>query len=265
MLQNYDIFRIVFDFLHVRFYYFYGANCPWRSMRRFRVLVVDDEARILNFLISKLKASGYEVITAGNGLEGLEQAKAQEPDLIVLDLLMPKMGGLEMLKELRGFSEAPVIVLTAKGSDTDRIRGLQLGADDYLPKPFNPDELVARIEAIRRRLGPEKRRETLGVFKLGNLMVDFKNHNVVVRGEVKYLTRIEWLLLSQLINNSGRLMMYEELLTSVWGPEYRNDVQILRTWISRLRNKLETDPRRPGIIRTIPKTGYIIDHPERPK
>lgn len=232
-------------------------------MRRFRVLVVDDEARILNFLISKLKASGYEVITAGNGLEGLEQAKAQEPDLIVLDLLMPKMNGLEMLKELRGFSSAPVIVLTAKGSDNDRIRGLQLGADDYLPKPFNPDELVARIEAIRRRLGPDKRRETQGVFKLGNMAVDFKNHNVVVHGEVKYLTRIEWLLLSQLISNSGRLMMYEELLTNVWGPEYRNDVQILRTWISRLRNKLETDPRKPGIIRTIPKTGYIIDNPEQ--
>ena len=131
-------------------------------MRKFRVLVVDDEARILNFLISKLKACGYEVITAVNGLEGLEQAKAQEPDLIVLDLLMPKMNGLEMLKELRGFSTSPVIVLTAKGSDNDRIRGLQLGADDYLPKPFNPDELVARIEAIRRRLGPDKRRDTPG-------------------------------------------------------------------------------------------------------
>jgi DNA-binding response OmpR family regulator len=234
-------------------------------MRRFRVLVVDDETRILNFLISKLKASGYDVITAANGLEGLEQTKAQEPDLIVLDLLMPKMNGLEMLKELRGFSEAPVIVLTAKGSDTDRIRGLQLGADDYLPKPFNPDELVARIEAIRRRLGPDKRRDTTGVFSLGNMVVDFKNHNVVVRGEVKYLTRIEWLLLSQLINNSGRLMMYEELLSSVWGPEYRNDVQILRTWVSRLRNKLEVDPRRPSIIRTIPKTGYIIDSPEKGK
>ncbi len=234
-------------------------------MRRFRVLVVDDETRILNFLVSKLKASGYEVITAINGLEGLEQTKAQEPDLIVLDLLMPKMNGLEMLKELREFSTAPVIVLTAKGADADRIRGLQLGADDYLPKPFNPDELVARIEAIRRRLGPEKRRDMLGVFTLGNIVVDFKNHNIMVRGEVKYLTRIEWLLLSQLINNSGRLMMYEELLTSVWGPEYRNDVQILRTWVSRLRNKLETDPRRPSIIRTIPKTGYIIDNPAQPR
>jgi two-component system KDP operon response regulator KdpE len=228
-------------------------------MRRFRILVVDDETRILNFLVSKLKASGYDVLTAGNGAEGLEQVKAQEPDLVVLDVLMPKMDGLTMLKEVRSFSAVPVIILTAKGADSDRIRGLQLGADDYLPKPFNPDELVARIEAIRRRLGASEKREVPEVYTIGDVKIDFKNRDVNVRGETKYLTRIEWMLLSQLISNAGRLMMYEELLTSVWGPEYRDDVQILRTWISRLRNKLETDPRNPGIIRTIPKTGYIID------
>ncbi len=232
-------------------------------MRHFRVLVVDDEVRILNFLVSKLRNSGYDVLTAHNGAEGLEQVKAQEPDLVVLDVLMPKMDGLEMLKELRSFSMVPVIVLTAKGADTDRIKGLQLGADDYQPKPFNPDELVARIEAIRRRLGPLDKREIPQVYQLGNVVVDFKNRDVSVNGETKYLTRIEWLLLSQLINNSGRLMLYEELLANVWGPEYRDDVQILRTWISRLRSKLESDPAAPGIIRTIPKTGYIIDRPDQ--
>ena len=230
-------------------------------MRRFHILVVDDEERILNFLSSKLKASGYEVLTANNGLNGLEQAQAQEPDLIVLDLLMPKMDGFEMLKELRTFSAVPVIILTAKGADADRIKGLQLGADDYLPKPFNPDELVARIEAVRRRLEPSEKRKTPEVFNLGHVTIDFKRHSVRVRGEEKYLTRIEWLLLSQLINNAGRLMLYEELLTRVWGPEYRNDVQILRTWISRLRHKLESDPNAPKLIRTIPKTGYIVDQP----
>jgi two-component system KDP operon response regulator KdpE len=230
-------------------------------VKRFCILVVDDEPRIVNFLSSKLKASGYEVLTASNGLEGLEQAQAQEPDLIVLDLLMPKMDGLEMLKELRTFSAIPVIILTAKGADADRIRGLQLGADDYLPKPFNPDELVARIEAIRRRLEPVERRKTPEVFQLGDITIDFKNRNVLIGGESKYLTRIEWLLLSQLISNAGRLMLYEELLTQVWGSEYRDDVQILRTWISRLRNKLESDPNSPRLIRTIPKTGYIIDQP----
>jgi two-component system KDP operon response regulator KdpE len=229
-------------------------------VKRFRVLVVDDEERILNFLSTKLKVSGYEVVIAPNGVKGLEQAQAQEPDLVVLDLLMPKMDGLEMLKQLRTFSPVPVIILTAKGGDTDRIKGLKLGADDYLPKPFNPDELVARIEAIRRRLEPEERRKTLEVLELGNVTVDFRKRKVLVGGQEKYLTRTEWLLLSQLINNAGRLMLYEELLTQVWGPEYRDDVQILRTWISRLRNKLESDPGNP-LIRTVPKTGYIIDHP----
>ncbi len=230
-------------------------------MRQFRILVVDDEERIINFLRSKLQASGYEVLTASNGHEGLEQAQAQEPDLIVLDLLMPKMDGLEMLKELRSFSAVPVIILTAKGADADRIKGLQLGADDYLPKPFNPDELVARIEAIRRRLEPADRQKIPEVLTLGYVTIDLKKHNVVVSGEPKYLTRIEWLLLSQLASNAGRLMLYEELLTRVWGPEYRNDIQILRTSISRLRGKLESDPSNPRLIRTIPKTGYIIDQP----
>ncbi len=230
-------------------------------MKRFRILVVDDEIRILNFLNSKLKASGYEVLTARNGLEGLEQAQAQGPDLIILDLLMPKMDGLDMLKELRSFSAVPVIILTAKGADNDRIKGLQLGADDYLPKPFNPDELVARIEAVRRRLEPAERYIAPEIFKIGDVTIDFKKRNVLINGEEKYLTRIEWLLLSQLVNNANRLMLYEELLTRVWGPEYRDDVQILRTWISRLRNKLESDPNNPRLIRTIPKTGYIVDQP----
>jgi len=230
-------------------------------VKQFRILVVDDEERIINFLRSKLKASGYEALTASNGLEGLEQAQAQEPDLIVLDLLMPKMDGLEMLKELRSFSVVPVIILTAKGADADRIKGLQLGADDYLPKPFNPDELVARIEAIRRRLEPGEKRKIPEVFNFGHVTIDFKKHSVLVNDEEKYLTRLEWLLLSQLINNAGRLMLYEDLLSRIWGPEYRDDVQILRTWISRLRNKLETDPNNPKLIRTIPRTGYIIDQP----
>jgi len=228
-------------------------------VKRFRILVVDDEERILNFLSTKLKASGYEVLTAPNGVKGLEQVQAQEPDMVVLDLLMPKMDGLEMLKQLRTFSPVPVIILTAKGADTDRIKGLQLGADDYLPKPFNPDELVARIEAIRRRLEPDERRRTTEVLQIGAITIDFRKHNVLVNGEEKYLTRTEWLLLSQLVNNAGRLMLYEELLTQVWGPEYRDDVQILRTWISRLRSKLESDPDKPPLIRTVPKTGYIID------
>ncbi|HEY78083.1 MAG TPA: response regulator transcription factor [Dehalococcoidia bacterium] len=230
-------------------------------MKKFRILVVDDEERIVNFLRSKLKASGFEVLTARNGREGMEQAQAQEPDLIVLDLIMPGMDGLEMLKELRSYSAVPVVILTAKDADTDRIKGLQLGADDYLPKPFNPDELVARIEAIRRRLEPDERRKIPEVFSLGRLTIDFKKHRVLVGGEVKYLTRIEWLLLGQLASNAGRLMLYSDLLIRVWGPEYRDDLQILRTCISRLRSKLESNPDEPELIRTVPRTGYMMDQP----
>ncbi len=230
-------------------------------MKRFCILVVDDEERILNFLRSKLKALGYEVLTARNGLEALEQAQGQEPDLIVLDLLMPRMDGFEMLKELRSFSAVPVIILSAKGADVDKIKGLGLGADDYLPKPFNPDELVARIEAVKRRLGPAEGRKILELLSLGDVTIDFQRHSVVLKGEEKYLTRIEWLVLSELARNAGRLMLYEELLTRVWGPEYRDDVQLLRTWVSRLRSKLERDASNPRLIRTIPKTGYIIDQP----
>jgi len=230
-------------------------------MKRFRILLVDDEPRILNFLSSKLRVSGYEVLTAANGQEALEQIEGQEPDLVVLDILMPKMDGFETLKELRSFSTVPVIILSAKGTNADKIKGLGLGADDYLAKPFSPDELVARIEAVKRRLLPTQRRQDQERFATGDLTIDFRRRQVTVQGKEVRLTRIEWLLLSELAQNAGNLMLYGELLTRVWGAEYRDDVQILRTWVSRLRNKIEKDPAHAAIIRTVPKTGYIIDQP----
>jgi two-component system KDP operon response regulator KdpE len=228
-------------------------------MRQFRVLVVDDEQRILDFLSSKLRASGYEILTASNGVEALEQVQAQEPDLVVLDILMPKKDGFETLKELRTFSPVPTIILSAKGTNADKVKGLSLGADDYLAKPFSPDELVARIEAVRRRLAPSEKRKTYDRLSLGDLVIDFKKHLVIVRGKETRLTRIEWLLLSELAQNAGSLMLYTDLLTRIWGPAYRDDLQILRTWISRLREKIESDPNNPKFIRTVPKTGYIMD------
>ena len=222
---------------------------------------MDDEVRILNFLKAKLKASGYKVITALNGLEALEQVQNNLPDLVILDVLMPKMDGLEALKQLRTFSNIPVIVLTAKGEDVDKIKGLGLGADDYMGKPFNPDELLARIKAVLRRFEPSQISKALKFLSLADITMDFEKHTVIVRGQEKYLTKTEWMLLGKLAQNAGRLMTYEELLTQIWGPEYRNDIQFLRTWISRLRNKLEADPRNPKLIRTITKTGYIIDSP----
>ena len=230
-------------------------------VRQFRVLIVDDEERILIFLKAKLRVAGYDVVVARNGAEALECVQVQQLDLVVLDLIMPQMDGLETLRRLRSFSALPVIVLSARDADIDKIKGLQLGADDYLAKPFNPDELVARIEAVRRRLQPDDKRKTHEPLSLRGLDIDFQRRHVFVRGEETYLTRIEWLLLSELAQNVGRLMTYDELLIRIWGPEYRDDVQLLRTWVSRLRHKVEKDPQNPELIRTMPKSGYILECP----
>jgi two-component system KDP operon response regulator KdpE len=230
-------------------------------VKQFRVLIVDDEPRILNFLNVNLKASGYEVIAAHNGSEALAQVQAQEPDLLVLDVVMPGMDGFETLKQVRAVSSVPVIILSAKETDTDKVKGLQLGADDYLAKPFSPDELTARIEAVRRRLAPAENRKTVDFITLGHITINLKKRLVIVDGKEIQLTRIEWLLLSELARNTSKLMLYGDLLTRVWGPEYRDDVQILRTWISRLRHKIEQGSNHPPLIRTVPKTGYIIDQP----
>ncbi len=230
-------------------------------MKQFCVLIVDDEPRIIKFLNLKLKASGYEVITANNGAEALVLTREQAPDLLVLDVVMPGMDGFETLKKIRSFSAVPVIILSARETNVDKVKGLDMGADDYLAKPFNPDELVARIEAVRRRLAPEENRKVIDRITLGDVAINLKNHVVIVDGKEIPLTRIEWLLLSELARNAGKLMLYGELLTRVWGPEYRDDVQILRTWVSRLRHKLEKGSRRPALIHTVPKTGYMIDQP----
>jgi len=232
-------------------------------MKKFCILLVDDEQRILTFLRTRLKLGGYDVIIAANGTEAIGQVQAQEPDLVVLDILMPGMDGFATLKEIRTFSPVPVIILSARGSYDEKVKGLGLGADDYLAKPFNPEELLARIEAVRRRTSAGSKPKTPEQVTLGDVVVDFSKHNISVKGEEVQLTRIEWLLLAELVRNAGTLMLYSDLLARVWGPEYRDDVQILRTWVSRLRNKLEKGSDGPPIIRTISKTGYIIDQPAK--
>lgn len=230
-------------------------------MKQFRILIADDEPRIVKFLRLRLKASGYEVLTANNGWEALELVQAEEPDLLVLDLVMPGMDGFETLKQVRAVSSVPVIILSAKETSLDKVRGLELGADDYLTKPFSPDELIARIEALRRRLASVQDRKVIDSITLGDISLNLKRHLVIVGGKEIALTRIEWLLLSELARNAGKLMLYGELLSRIWGPEYRDDVQILRTWVSRLRRKMEPDADRTAIIRTVAKTGYMIDQP----
>jgi two-component system, OmpR family, KDP operon response regulator KdpE len=228
-------------------------------MKRFTILLVDDEERILTFLKTKLRLLGYDVILAGDGIEALEQVKGQEPDLIILDVMLPKLDGFSTLKELRTFSSIPVIMLSARGDASDKIKGLGLGADDYLPKPFSPDELVARIEAIKRRLNPSERKKGISELTINDLYVNFDERRITIRNKELKLTKIEWLLLGELAGNPGHLMFYNDLLSRIWGPEYRDDIQILRTWVSRLRQKIENDPANPKIITTVPKTGYIFN------
>ena len=221
------------------------------------VLAVDDEAGILRLVKLELSQQGFRVVTAGSGEEALRVAEEQRPDIVLLDIVMPEMTGLEVMRKLREQSNAPVILVTAKDTDSDKVRGLELGADDYIVKPFSPDELGARIRAVlRRSIGAGS---TGRLVRAGDVEIDLDRRLVTRNGDPISLTRTEWLLLQHLAANAGKVMMNAELLSKVWGPEYRDDVQYLRVWVSRLRHKLEPEPADPTIIRTRQGIGYLLD------
>ena len=223
------------------------------------ILVVDDDHKILRLLRIELTAQGFQVIMAERGEDALQLVERQRPDLVVLDIIMPGMDGLEVLKRVRESSGVPVILLTAKGTDADKILGLELGADDYVPKPFNPEELTARVRAVLRRSQARETPTNGNRLICGDIVIDLARRTVYVRGKPVVLSRTEWQLLQQLCANAGRVMLHEDLLTRTWGPEYRDDVQYLRVWISRLRQKLEENPAAPRYIRTVQGIGYILD------
>jgi len=220
------------------------------------LLVVDDEAGILRLMKLEMSAQGFRVITASEGEEALKVAEEQRPDAVLLDIMMPDLTGLEVMRRLREHWNIPVLLVTAKDKDHDKVRGLELGADDYIVKPFSPEELGARVRAVLRRgLGHDVER----VVRAGDLEVDL-NRRLVRRGtETVQVTRTEWLLLQQLAANAGKVMLNAELLSKVWGPEYRDDLQYLRVWISRLRAKLEVEPADPHVIKTLQGIGYLFD------
>jgi len=221
------------------------------------VLAVDDEAGILRLIKLELSQQGFRVVTAGDGEEALRTAEEQRPDIVLLDIVMPEMTGLEVMRKLREQSNAPVILVTAKDTDSDKVRGLELGADDYIVKPFSLDELGARIRAVlRRSVGAGS---TERMVKAGEVEIDLDRRTVTRNGIPISLTRTEWLLLQHLAANAGKVMMNAELLSKVWGPEYRDDVQYLRVWVSRLRHKLEPAPADPTIIKTRQGIGYLLD------
>ncbi len=220
------------------------------------VLAVDDEAGILRLIKLELSTQGFRVITAAGGEEALRVAEEQRPDIALLDIVMPEMTGLELMRRLRERSNIPVILLTAKGSESDKVRGLELGADDYLAKPFSPDELSARVRAVLRRTVGSSGAEN--VVHVGGIEVDLNRRLVKRDGKIVTLTRTEWMLLQHLAANVGKIMLNAELLSKVWGPEYRDDLQYLRVWVSRLRRKLEDDPSKPKLIKTFQGIGYML-------
>lgn len=230
-------------------------------MRRHLILVVDDEPPIVRLVQAKLRIDGYEVLTASSGSEALETLKTQTPDLIVLDVMMPGMDGFETLRRIRQHNQVPVVMLTARGSDADKLKGLQSGADDYVTKPFNPDELEARIAAVLRRTAGTPMAGTEPVLHYPGVEIDLERRVVMVNGEEVRLSRTEWELLAQLAGNAGRVMMHGELLARIWGPEYRNETHYLRTWVSRLRAKLEPDESSKPLITTYPGMGYRFEAP----
>lgn len=220
------------------------------------LLVVDDEAGILRLMKLELSAQGFRVITASDGESAITMAEEHRPDAILLDVMMPGISGLEVMRRLRERSNVPVLLVTAKDKDTDKVRGLELGADDYIVKPFNPDELGARIRAVLRRVLSQ---DVERVVRAGDVEIDLTRRLVKRSGEPVALTRTEWLLLQHLAANAGKVMLNTELLTKVWGPEYRDDLQYLRVWVSRLRAKLEATPSNPRVIRTLQGIGYLFE------
>jgi len=220
------------------------------------LLVVDDEAGILRLMKLELSQQGFRVLTANDGEEGVKLAEDHRPDAILLDVMMPGLSGLEVMRRIRERSNVPVILVTAKDRDTDKVRGLEMGADDYIVKPFNPDELGARIRAVLRRTVSQ---EVDRVVRAGDVEIDL-NRRVVKKGPDQVaLTRTERLLLQHLASNAGKVMLSAELLSKVWGPEYRDDLQYLRVWVSRLRAKLENEPSNPTIIKTLQGIGYVFE------
>jgi two-component system KDP operon response regulator KdpE len=226
------------------------------DQRDMTILIVDDEARIRDFVRMNLELEHYRVIEANDGIQALDQLRENLPDLIVLDVMMPEMDGFEALRAIREVSTVPVIMLTVRQSEQDKIHGLDLGADDYLAKPFSPRELLSRIRALLRRslMAPPSRKTEIVVDP--DLRIDFARREVVVRGKKVILRPTEYRLLYHLVSNAGRLLTHETLLSKVWGREYRDEAHYLRLYITYLRQKLEKDPAHPQYILTERGVGY---------
>jgi two-component system KDP operon response regulator KdpE len=224
------------------------------------ILIVDDEPQIRRVMLTTLASHGYSVVEAASGEEALERIRTERPDLIILDVNMPGMSGLETCAEIRTSSDVPIIMLTIRNSERDKVQALDAGADDYVVKPFGVQELMARIRAALRRSGPG---DATPAFASEDLKIDFEKRAVTVKNHPVRLTPKEFELLRHLVANSGKALGHRRLLQAVWGPDYGEETEYLRVFINQLRKKIEPDPRKPRYIHTEPWVGYRFDPPQQ--
>ena len=228
-------------------------------MNNLTVLVVDDEKPLRDFVRRNLEVRGYKVITAFNGLEALAIFDAHNVDLVILDIMMPRMDGLEATRRIRQRSMVPIIILTALGEETDKIQGFNVGADDYLTKPFGVGELLARVKAVLRRSRWTKHPSRHTRLTRGEIVVDLERHEVNVRGELVKLTPTEFNLLVYLMEHAGKVLHHRAILQNVWGPEYGQETEYLRVYIGHLRHKIEANPANPQYLITERGVGYLFE------
>jgi DNA-binding response OmpR family regulator len=228
-----------------------------------KILIVDDEPRVINLVREILLAMGYEVIAACSGDNGIELAALEQPDLILLDILLPgALDGYQVAKRLREFSDVPIIMLTAKVREMDMLKGFEVGADDYITKPFSSKELLARVQAVLKRSRLERPHKLGPEITCGDLTIDFARRNVFVGDREVYLTPTEYNLLYELATHPNQVLFHDQLLSKVWGVEYRDDVDYLRSYIHYLRKKIEIDPSNPKLIVSSPGVGYMLEVPD---
>ncbi len=223
-----------------------------------RILAVDDEPLYQHLYKVNLEKEGYDVVTASNGEDALEMVTSRHPDLVVLDVMMPKLDGITTCERIRQFSNVPIIIVTARGEENDRVRGLNVGADDYVVKPFSATELIARVRAVLRRSQTSEQPTQSRYFMHGNLKIDFARAEVWKDNKPIFLSATEYRLLIQFAHHVGEVMTAEELLVAIWGSAYREDKEILWVSIARLRQKLEDNPHSPLHIVTRAGLGYLM-------
>lgn len=226
------------------------------TTRAKRILIAEDEIALRDFVCRNLRARGFEVLEASNGLEAIALWERENPHLLILDIMMPRMDGLEVCRRVREHSAVPIIVLTALDAESDKVAALDLGADDYLTKPFGVEELLARVRAVLRRTQWEKPHISGDIKQFDELEVDLAGHIVRLRGAEVRLSPTEFAVLAQLVTHAGKVLTHRMLLQSIWGAEYGGEAEYLRVYINRLRQKLESDPANPRYLLTEPGVGY---------